>query len=65
VTGGAAEPEVPMCPSRALAMKLLGNPSCSEAIESIDSDGTYDAEADVCCYEVTTKSRSCSSAEDP
>jgi hypothetical protein len=47
----------PSCPNREEAKALLGTPSCSEAIDSVDSDG--DRDGDVCCYEVTTKSTAC------
>jgi len=55
--GGAAAAETAICPDRELAKQLLGNPSCAEAIDSVDDEGTFDA--DTCCYEVTTKSRPC------
>jgi hypothetical protein len=38
------------------ALEILGQPSCTESIKSIDSEeGVYDPATDQCCYEVTTK----------
>ena len=57
--GSTTVPLTDLCPNRETAKKLLGNPSCAESIESIDSEGEF--EDDSCCYEVSTKSKACPS----
>jgi hypothetical protein len=59
VDGGTSDPPVVECPDREDALKILGQPSCTEEIKSLDSDGEYDPETDQCCYKVTTKTQKC------
>jgi hypothetical protein len=64
--GTDAPPEV-KCPPPTEALKILGQPSCTESIQkesiqSLNSDGgVYDPETDQCCYEVTTETKPCGS----